>query len=207
MSQVKTSGFFQSRNTIMIIRFTQLNEHELNVYGVLKIIISFALNRARSCLARLCCEVVNQSKNDKNIDFVHGYLKILVKCDLKCQECVHHRNSNMTTASGSTKKSLSLILKRPTPLVPIIVTLVRYNWTNMSWNCTAYFLDARTLLLTEHLLVLCVYAAHPCSFNYKSEYSSIHLESWMVVCTDQHSKWSNPVRVEVAHAFIIIMSC
>ena len=40
----------------------------------------------------------------------------------------------------------------------------------MSWNCTAYFLDARALLLTEHVIVLCVYAAHACSFNYKSDY-------------------------------------
>ena len=44
-------------------------------------------------------------------------------------------------------------------------------WTNMSWNCTVYFLDARALLLTEHEILLCVYAAHACSFNYKSDYS------------------------------------
>ena len=47
-----------------------------------------------------------------------------------------------------------------------------YNWTNMSWNCTAYFSDAWALLLTERVIVLCsVYAAHLCSFNYKSDYS------------------------------------
>ena len=40
------------------------------------------------------------------------------------------------------------------------------NWTNMSWNCTAYFSDARTSLLMERVIVLCVYAAHACSFNY-----------------------------------------
>ena len=44
-----------------------------------------------------------------------------------------------------------------------------YNWTSMS--CTAYFSDARVLLLTEHVIVFCVYAAHACSFNYKSDYS------------------------------------
>ena len=38
-------------------------------------------------------------------------------------------------------------------------------------NCTAYFLDAQALLLTERVIVLCVYAAHTCSFNYKSDYS------------------------------------
>ena len=42
-----------------------------------------------------------------------------------------------------------------------------YNWTNMSWNCIVYFLDFRALLLTERVIVLCVYAAHACSFNYK----------------------------------------
>ena len=41
----------------------------------------------------------------------------------------------------------------------------------MSWNCTAYFLDAWALLLTERVIVLRVYAAHACSFNYKSDYS------------------------------------
>ena len=41
----------------------------------------------------------------------------------------------------------------------------------MSWNCTAYFSDAWALLLTEHVIVLCVYAAHACSFNYKSDYT------------------------------------
>ena len=45
----------------------------------------------------------------------------------------------------------------------------------MSWNCTAYFLDARALLLTERVIVLCVYAAHACSFNYKSDYSKSYL--------------------------------
>ena len=42
----------------------------------------------------------------------------------------------------------------------------------MSWDCTAYFLDARATsveLLTERILVLCVYAAHACPFNYKSD--------------------------------------
>ena len=46
-----------------------------------------------------------------------------------------------------------------------------YNWTNMSWYCTVHFLDARALLLTERVIVLCVYAAHACSFNYESVYS------------------------------------
>ena len=41
----------------------------------------------------------------------------------------------------------------------------------MSWNCTAYFLDAQTLPLTERVIVLSVYAAHACSLNYKSDYS------------------------------------
>ena len=44
----------------------------------------------------------------------------------------------------------------------------------MSCNYTAYISDARALLLTEHsenVIVLCVYAAHACSFNYKSDYS------------------------------------
>ena len=43
----------------------------------------------------------------------------------------------------------------------------------MSWNCTAYYdVDARALLLllTECVIVLCMYAAHTCSFNYKSDY-------------------------------------
>ena len=44
---------------------------------------------------------------------------------------------------------------------------------NMSSNCTAYFSDARALLLTERVIVLCVYAAHECPFNYKSDYSAI----------------------------------
>ena len=42
----------------------------------------------------------------------------------------------------------------------------------MSWNCTAYFLDARALLLTECVIVLCKYAAHTCSFNCWLDYSS-----------------------------------
>ena len=44
----------------------------------------------------MCCvdvgqfrKVVNQSQNDKNFDFFHTWTKIWVKCDLKCQECVH----------------------------------------------------------------------------------------------------------------------
>ena len=41
----------------------------------------------------------------------------------------------------------------------------------MSWNYTAYFLDAWALLLTEGVIVLYVYAAHTCSFNYKSDYN------------------------------------
>ena len=45
-----------------------------------------------------------------------------------------------------------------------------YNWTNMSWNYNAYFLDARALLLPERVIVLCVYTAHACLFNYKSDY-------------------------------------
>ena len=45
--------------------------------------------------------------------------------------------------------------------------------TNMSWNCTAYFSDARALLLTERVIVLCVYAAHACSFNCWSDYSTV----------------------------------
>ena len=43
----------------------------------------------------------------------------------------------------------------------------------MSSNCTAYFLDAPVLLLTERAIVLRMYAAHACSFNYKSDYRSI----------------------------------
>ena len=42
----------------------------------------------------------------------------------------------------------------------------------MSWNCTAYFSDARVLLLTKRVIVLCVYAAHACSFNYWSDYNN-----------------------------------
>ena len=41
----------------------------------------------------------------------------------------------------------------------------------MSWNCTAYFSGDRALLLTERTIVLCLYAAHTCLFNYKSDYS------------------------------------
>ena len=37
--------------------------------------------------------------------------------------------------------------------------IIRFIWTNMTWNCTAYFLDARALLLMERKIVLCVYAA------------------------------------------------
>ena len=55
-----------------------------------------------------------------------------------------------------------------------------YNWTNMSWNCTAYFLDARALLLTERVIVLCVYATHACSFNYKSDYNKTLLGSVII---------------------------
>ena len=36
----------------------------------------------------------------------------------------------------------------------------------MSWNCTAYFSDARALLLTERVIVVCVYAAHSCRAAY-----------------------------------------
>ena len=50
------------------------------------------------------------------------------------------------------------------------------NWTNMSWNCTAYFSDTRAtaLLLTERVIVWCVYSAHACSFNSWSDYSLGH---------------------------------
>ena len=54
-----------------------------------------------------------------------------------------------------------------------------YNWTNVSWNCTAYFLDARALLITEHVIVLCMYAAHSCLFNYKSDYSTRQKRVWL----------------------------
>ena len=40
----------------------------------------------------------------------------------------------------------------------------------MSQNYTAYFSDARALLLTECVIVLCVYAAHACSFKIISDY-------------------------------------
>ena len=40
----------------------------------------------------------------------------------------------------------------------------------MSVHCTAYFLDARAWL-TARAIVLCVYAAHAGSFNYKSDYN------------------------------------
>ena len=43
-----------------------------------------------------------------------------------------------------------------------------YNWMNMSWNCTAYFVEAWALL-KERVIVLCMYAAHACLFNYKSD--------------------------------------
>ena len=33
------------------------------------------------------------------------------------------------------------------------------NWTNMSWNCTAYFSDAWALLLTEHV-IFCACTLH-----------------------------------------------
>ena len=66
------------------------------------------------------------------------------------------------------------MLKTQVPSSPIckkeIKSLHGYNpinnWTNMSWNCTAYFSDARALLLTERVI------AHACSFNYWSDYSS-----------------------------------
>ena len=32
-----------------------LNEHELNTFGVVKIIIRVAVNRSRSCIVRVCC--------------------------------------------------------------------------------------------------------------------------------------------------------
>ena len=58
----------------------------------------------------------------------------------------------------------------------ILIDTVAYynpinNWTDMSWNCTAYFSDARALLLTERVIVLCVNAAHAYSFNYYSDYN------------------------------------
>ena len=63
-----------------------------------------------------------------------------------------------------------------------------YSWTNMSWNFTAYFLDFRTLLLTECVIVLCVYDAHACSFNYKCI---------IMLCVYCMSEWS----VEICQAF------
>ena len=63
-----------------------------------------------------------------------------------------------------------------------------YSWTNMSWNCTAYFLDFRALLLTERVIFLCVYDAHACSFNYKCI---------IMLCVYCMSEWS----VEICQAF------
>ena len=48
----------------------------------------------------------------------------------------------------------------------------------MSWNDTAYFLDAQALL-TKRIIVLCVYAARACSFNYKSDYSISWIFLWI----------------------------
>ena len=49
------------------------------------------------------------------------------------------------------------------------------NWTNMSWNCTAYFSDARALLLTERVIVLCVYAAHACRSIIDQIIATVHI--------------------------------
>ena len=59
----------------------------------------------------------------------------------------------------------------------------------MSWNCTAYFSDTRALLLTERVIVLCVYAAHACSFNYWSDYSQasiVQFHPWAGLELDKH---------------------
>ena len=44
--------------------------------------------------------------------------------------------------------------------------LLIINEHQLKLHSTAYFSDARALLLTERVIVLCVYAAHACSFNY-----------------------------------------
>ena len=91
-----------------------------------------------------------------------------------------------------------------------------YNWTNMSWtwNCTAYFLDARALLLTGHVIVLCMYAAHACSFNYKSDYSrllvnfdlvsiSIFLQ-WATITLSWKSFWNDYVALFKINVYLVI---
>ena len=48
--------------------------------------------------------------------------------------------------------------------------LVLRHWFCNPKYLSSTFLDARALLLTERVIVWCVYTAHTCSFNYKSDY-------------------------------------
>ena len=50
----------------------------------------------------------------------------------------------------------------------------------MTWNCTAYFSDAWALLLTERVIVLCVYAAHHVRSIINHYSSALHLRLYLV---------------------------
>ena len=68
----------------------------------------------------------------------------------------------------------------------------------MSWNYTAYILDARALLLTERVIVLCVYAAQACLFNYKSDYRRIVSHPSSLAsnkCFCNISSWINKTKI------------
>ena len=65
----------------------------------------------------------------------------------------------------------------------------------MSWNSTAYFSDARALLLTEHVIVVCVYAAHARSFNCWMDYSVLtllHLSESFII----HTQFTHPPTIK-----------
>ena len=79
----------------------------------------------------------------------------------------------LSTREGVGKSAFSHSAKGTNSDVPHVHYNPINNETNMSRNCTAYFSDARALLLTEHVIVLCVYAAHACSLNYSIDQISM----------------------------------